>query len=77
MLRTYWMAGLAEDAAHFFKFLFILVLYTLVMTLYVRQSELNDHIPTNTVLIRTSSLPLSSRMAPSRRCSLRSPRSIK
>ncbi|KAG6831214.1 hypothetical protein H0H92_012011 [Tricholoma furcatifolium] len=31
---TYWMAGLAHDAAHFFKFLFILVLYTLVMTLY-------------------------------------------
>ncbi|KAJ7603493.1 hypothetical protein FB45DRAFT_960377 [Roridomyces roridus] len=31
---TYWMAGLAHDAAHFFKFLFILVLYTLAMTLY-------------------------------------------
>ncbi|EIN07867.1 hypothetical protein PUNSTDRAFT_69957 [Punctularia strigosozonata HHB-11173 SS5] len=31
---TYWMAGLADDAAHFFKFLFILVLYTLVMTLF-------------------------------------------
>ncbi|KAH7890070.1 ABC-2 type transporter-domain-containing protein [Phlebopus sp. FC_14] len=31
---TYWMAGLAPDAAHFFKFLFILVLYTLVMTLF-------------------------------------------
>ncbi|EIW85570.1 hypothetical protein CONPUDRAFT_118487 [Coniophora puteana RWD-64-598 SS2] len=31
---TYWMAGLAHDAAHFFKFLFILVLYTLVMTLF-------------------------------------------
>lgn len=29
------MAGLAGDAAHFFKFLFILVLYTLAMTLYV------------------------------------------
>jgi hypothetical protein len=29
------MAGLAHEAAHFFKFLFILVLYTLVMTLYV------------------------------------------
>lgn len=35
-LRTYWMAGLAHDAAHFFKFLFILVLFTLVMTLFVR-----------------------------------------
>ena len=32
---TYWMAGLANDAAHFFKFLFILVLYTLAMTLFV------------------------------------------
>ncbi|KAJ6546878.1 hypothetical protein B0H19DRAFT_1211643 [Mycena capillaripes] len=31
---TYWMAGLAHDPAHFFKFLFILVLYTLAMTLY-------------------------------------------
>ncbi|KAF8437588.1 ABC transporter [Boletus edulis BED1] len=31
---TYWMAGLAHDASHFFKFLFILVLYTLVMTLF-------------------------------------------
>jgi len=31
---TYWMAGLAHDAAHYFKFLFILVLYTLVMTLF-------------------------------------------
>jgi len=28
------MAGLAHDAAHYFKFLFILVLYTLGMTLY-------------------------------------------
>ncbi|KZT03476.1 ABC transporter [Laetiporus sulphureus 93-53] len=31
---AYWMVGLAPDAAHFFKFLFILVLYTLVMTLF-------------------------------------------
>ncbi len=30
------MAGLAHDAAHYFKFLFILVLYTLAMTLFVR-----------------------------------------
>ena len=30
------MAGLAHDAAHFFKYLFILVLYTLAMTLFVR-----------------------------------------
>src|SRR5882757_1771134 len=33
---TYWMAGLAHDAAHFFKFLLIIVLYTLIMTLFVR-----------------------------------------
>ncbi|THH20052.1 hypothetical protein EW146_g1242 [Bondarzewia mesenterica] len=31
---TYWMAGLAPHPASFFKFLFILVLYTLVMTLF-------------------------------------------
>ncbi|TDL20128.1 hypothetical protein BD410DRAFT_829832 [Rickenella mellea] len=31
---TYWMAGLAKDAAHFFKFLFILVLFSLAMTLF-------------------------------------------
>ncbi|KAI0373206.1 hypothetical protein BV20DRAFT_963012 [Pilatotrama ljubarskyi] len=31
---TYWMAGLAPDAAHYFKFLFILVLYALAMTLF-------------------------------------------
>ena len=30
------MAGLAPDAAHFFKFLLILVLYSLAMTLFVR-----------------------------------------
>ncbi|KAG9052708.1 hypothetical protein FS842_009354 [Serendipita sp. 407] len=31
---VYWMAGLAPDAAHFFKFLFVLVLYTFAMTLF-------------------------------------------
>ncbi|KAH8832894.1 ABC transporter [Flagelloscypha sp. PMI_526] len=31
---TYWMAGLSHDAAAFFKFLFILVLYTIAMTLF-------------------------------------------
>ncbi|KAF8638787.1 hypothetical protein AX17_001846 [Amanita inopinata Kibby_2008] len=31
---TYWMAGLAPHAANFFKFLFILVLYTLSMALF-------------------------------------------
>ncbi|KAG1819763.1 uncharacterized protein BJ212DRAFT_1342871 [Suillus subaureus] len=31
---TYWMAGLAHDAVHFFKFLLVIVLYTLVMTLF-------------------------------------------
>lgn len=38
---TYWMAGLAHDAAHYFKFLFILVLYTLAMTLFVSAALLN------------------------------------
>ena len=38
--RTYWMAGLAHDAAHFFKFLFILVLYSLAMTLFVSNRSL-------------------------------------
>jgi hypothetical protein len=32
------MAGLAPDAAHFFKFLFVLVLYTFAMTLFVGSS---------------------------------------
>ncbi|KAF5371340.1 hypothetical protein D9758_004088 [Tetrapyrgos nigripes] len=31
---VYWMVGLAGDAAHFFKYLLILTLYTLVMTLF-------------------------------------------
>ncbi|KAF8810062.1 hypothetical protein BYT27DRAFT_7135337 [Phlegmacium glaucopus] len=31
---TYWMAGLSPNAAHFFKFLLMLVLYSLAMTLY-------------------------------------------
>ncbi|KAG8985416.1 hypothetical protein FRB90_004720, partial [Tulasnella sp. 427] len=31
---TYWMAGLAPDAARFFKFLLILVLFALAMALY-------------------------------------------
>ncbi|KAF5367669.1 hypothetical protein D9757_010971 [Collybiopsis confluens] len=31
---TYWMAGLAPEADRFFKFLFILVLYTLALTLF-------------------------------------------
>ncbi|KAF8188323.1 ABC-2 type transporter-domain-containing protein [Pholiota molesta] len=31
---TYWMAGLAPDAVNFFKFLLILVLYSLCMTLF-------------------------------------------
>jgi len=35
-LSTYWMAGLAHDAVHFFKFLLVLVLYSLAMTLFVR-----------------------------------------
>ncbi|KAJ7221642.1 hypothetical protein GGX14DRAFT_430547 [Mycena pura] len=31
---TYWMAGLAHEVVGYFKFLFILVLYTIAMTLY-------------------------------------------
>lgn len=31
---TYWMAGLSADAARFFKFLLILVLFSLAMALY-------------------------------------------
>ncbi|KAK1234082.1 hypothetical protein PQX77_002721, partial [Marasmius sp. AFHP31] len=31
---TYWMAGLSHNAANYFEFLFILVLYTLAMTLF-------------------------------------------
>ncbi|KIJ30315.1 hypothetical protein M422DRAFT_187276 [Sphaerobolus stellatus SS14] len=31
---TYWMTGLAPTAANYFKFLFILVLYTMAMTLF-------------------------------------------
>ncbi|KAF7298507.1 ABC transporter protein [Mycena kentingensis (nom. inval.)] len=31
---TYWMAGLSHEAANYFKFLFILVLFTLAMTLF-------------------------------------------
>jgi hypothetical protein len=32
---VYWMAGLAPEAAHFFKLLFVLVLFTFAMTLFV------------------------------------------
>ncbi|GAA6023398.1 hypothetical protein JCM11491_006458 [Sporobolomyces phaffii] len=31
---VYWMVGLSHDAAHFFKFLLILVLYSIAMTLF-------------------------------------------
>lgn len=37
---VYWMAGLAPDAAHFFKFLFILVLFAFAMTLFVRYNSI-------------------------------------
>ena len=37
-LSTYWMAGLAPHAANYFKFLLILVLYTISMALFVRLS---------------------------------------
>ncbi len=34
----YWMAGLAPHAANFFRFLLIIVLYTITVTLFVRFS---------------------------------------
>jgi hypothetical protein len=37
-ISAYWMGGLAPHAANFFKFLFILVLYTICMTLFVSLS---------------------------------------
>jgi ABC-2 type transporter len=43
------MTGLAPDAAHFFKFLFILVLYTLAMTLFVSLILASSHF----VLLKT------------------------
>lgn len=41
------MTGLADDAAHFFKFLFVIVLYTLVMTLWASLSCFCPVIMTN------------------------------
>jgi hypothetical protein len=41
------MTGLAGDAAHFFKFLFVIVLYTLVMTLWASLSCLCPAIMTD------------------------------
>jgi hypothetical protein len=41
--RTYWMAGLAPDPLHFFKFLFILLLYSFVMTLFVCEQMTDQH----------------------------------
>jgi hypothetical protein len=37
-ISTYWMAGLAPHAANYFKFLLILVLYTISMALFVSLS---------------------------------------
>jgi hypothetical protein len=51
------MAGLAPDAARYFKFLFILVLYTLVMTLFVRPVSSHNLL----VLISFCMLELSAR----------------
>ena len=54
------MAGLAHDASHFFKFLFILVLYTLVMTLFVCVLDVGTHLSSHSFTCRTSSLRRSS-----------------
>lgn len=40
---TYWMAGLAPEAVHFFKFILILVLYSLCMTVFVRRLSINSY----------------------------------
>lgn len=65
---TYWMAGLAQDAAHFFKFLFILVLYTLAMTLFVSSSarSYNQHLVADASWPRISSSHAYSATAASR-----------
>lgn len=59
---TYWMAGLAPDAAHFFKYLFILVLYTLAMTLFVSFYP-HTNVTMSHDSLRTSFLALFSAMA--------------
>lgn len=60
------MAGLAHDAAHFFKFLFILVLFTLVMTLFVRVLFIDTCLAAHGSTHRTSSSPRSSATGVSR-----------
>lgn len=50
------MTGLADDAAHFFKFLFVIVLYTLVMTLWASLSCFCPAIMTNGPLHRQNFL---------------------
>ena len=60
---TYWMAGLAHDAAHFFKFLFILVLYSMAMTLFVRLLLLLSYLSKSTLLEFPPGVSL-----PQRRC---------
>lgn len=75
---TYWMAGLAHDPGHYFKFLFILVLYTLIMTLFVR--HLSSHsfaIPYTQSTSRTSISVSSSTTAVSPSSSVPFPRSTK
>ena len=57
------MAGLAHDPAHFFKFLFILVLYTLAMTLFVRINTALVTPPFSICSTRTSFLAPYSTMA--------------
>lgn len=41
---VYWMAGLSPHADRFFKYLFILVLYSLAMVQFVRVSTRNNPI---------------------------------
>lgn len=71
------MAGLSPDAASYFKFLFILVLYAAAMTLFVSLQRCGCH--KNLILCerRTSYWPASSEMVElqffCRHCSICSP----
>lgn len=53
-VSTYWMAGLAPEAVHFFKFILILVLYSLCITLFVRLLSLLSVLQGLADLLRSS-----------------------
>ncbi len=60
--RVYWMAGLSPDAANFFKFLFILVLFAAAMTLFVSSQHCGCHKSLIVCERRISYWPASSKM---------------